>query len=163
MPNLANVIKVEIARISRKEARSETTPLQLAVTKSKRDIALLKRQVEALHKQLHQTQKALAKIASSSTALKPTTKGVNTASEPETTGKSPKVRFSAERLKAHREKLSLSAQEYGQLVGASGQSIYKWETERAFPRARQLAGIAEVFKLSKAQARKKLDELTPAA
>ncbi len=55
-----------------------------------------------------------------------------------------KRRFSATRLAAHRAKNGLSAANYGQLVGVSGQTIYHWEQGKARPRAAQLESLAAV-------------------
>ena len=55
-----------------------------------------------------------------------------------------------------RKKLDLSAAEMGQLLGVSGQSIYKWEQGKARPRASQLQQIAQVRTLGKRQARERL-------
>ena len=61
-------------------------------------------------------------------------------------------RFSAKRLAAQRQRLGLSADAVGLLVGTSGQSIYNWEAGKARPRASHLAAIAALRTLSKTQA-----------
>ena len=48
----------------------------------------------------------------------------------------------------------------GALVGVTGQSIYKWESGGARPRASQLRAIAGVRALGKREARAKLEELS---
>ena len=63
------------------------------------------------------------------------------------------TRFSAKGLKSLRAKLGLSAADFGQLVGASAQSIYKWESGNAVPRASQQAVVSASAKLVSASPR----------
>ncbi|NCV62600.1 MAG: XRE family transcriptional regulator, partial [Betaproteobacteria bacterium] len=49
------------------------------------------------------------------------------------------------------QKLDLSANEMGALLGVTGQSVYKWEKGTARPRASQLKAIAAVRKMGKKQ------------
>jgi DNA-binding transcriptional regulator YiaG len=70
-----------------------------------------------------------------------------------------KFRFSAKGLAAQRRRLGLSANECGLLVGASGQSIYKWEEGKAHPRAKNLPGIAGLRTLSKKEASARLEAI----
>jgi transcriptional regulator with XRE-family HTH domain len=55
-----------------------------------------------------------------------------------------------------RQKLGLSANEMGRLLGVSGQSIYLWEAGKAKPRASQLPAIAKVRKMGKREVRSQL-------
>lgn len=73
-----------------------------------------------------------------------------------------KRRFSAQRLAKHRASLGLSAQDYGRLVGVSGQSIYKWEAGDVRPRATQIEALASVRALGKRAAAARLAEITTA-
>ncbi|MDO8755990.1 MAG: hypothetical protein Q7J71_01020, partial [Polaromonas sp.] len=52
VPNIATVLKAEISRVARKDARAETQPLKKASSQYRSDIAALKRRVLALEKQL---------------------------------------------------------------------------------------------------------------
>ncbi len=51
MPNIATVLKSEIARIARKEVRAETLQIKKQSTNYRSQIASLKRQVAALELQ----------------------------------------------------------------------------------------------------------------
>ncbi|MCG2592986.1 helix-turn-helix domain-containing protein [Ramlibacter sp. XY19] len=140
MPNVASVLKDEIARVARKELRAEIEPLKRASAQNRSSIAALKREIASLQKQLR-------KSARSSGASQ------------ERGGEDsdgPRRRFSATRLAAHRKKLGLSAAEYGKLAGVSGQSVYKWEQGSTRPRASQLESVAEVRALGKREARARL-------
>jgi DNA-binding transcriptional regulator YiaG len=142
MPNVASILKDEIARVARKELRAEIEPLKRASSQYRTSIAAMRREIATLQKQLKKTSRAPA-----------------TAQEDdggEATG--PRRRFSPGRLAAHREKLGLSAAEYGKLVGVSGQSIYKWEQGGARPRAAQLESLARVRGLGKREARARLQQ-----
>lgn len=69
------------------------------------------------------------------------------------------LRFSAKGLTSQRQRLALSAHDCGLLVGASGQSIYKWEDGKARPRAKHLPGIAALRTLGKREAAARLASL----
>ena len=66
------------------------------------------------------------------------------------------TRFVPKGLKSLRAHLGLSAAEFGLLVGASAQSIYKWETGKAVPRGSQQATLAAIRGIGKREAGKRL-------
>lgn len=68
-------------------------------------------------------------------------------------------RYSAKGLASHRKRLALSAEQFGALLGVSGQSIYKWEAGKARPRAAQLQSIAAIRSIGKREAAKRLEAL----
>ena len=68
-----------------------------------------------------------------------------------------KLRFSAKGLKTHREKLGLSAAEYGQLAEVSSQSIYNWEAGKTVPRQAQVQALAGLRGIGKREAAKRLE------
>ena len=74
-----------------------------------------------------------------------------------TNGKS--ARFSAKGLRVHRERLGLSADDFGKLLGVSAQSIYNWEQEKARPRAELLAKVAALRGIGKRDAKSRLERL----
>ena len=142
MANLASVLKAEIARLARKETKAQLDPLRKANAGYRRDIAALKREVADLSRRLKATSRATAKAAKSA------------ADAPEN-GR--KLRFQAKGLKSHREKLGLSAAEYGALAGVSAQSIYNWEAGKSTPRQTQVAALAELRGMGKREAAKRLE------
>ena len=135
MPNIATVLKSEIARVARKEFRAEVEALKKAVSAHRSEIATLKRRAQSLEQQLKQTQRRLPKP--------------EPIAVPEE-GKA--LRFSARGLAKQRERLGLSAESIGLLIGASGQSVYNWEDGKARPRASHLVAIAALRSLGKKQA-----------
>jgi DNA-binding transcriptional regulator YiaG len=135
MPNIASVLKSEITRIARKEIRAEIDGLKKSVSGHRTEIATLKRRSQSLEQELKRLQKSM---------LKP---------EPLPIEKTDKtLRFSAKGLASQRQRLGLSADAVGILVGASGQSVYNWEAGKARPRANHWAAISALRGLSKTQA-----------
>jgi DNA-binding transcriptional regulator YiaG len=68
-----------------------------------------------------------------------------------------RARFSPTSVKSHRERLGLSAADYGRLVGVSALTIYNWEGGKSKPRKQQLAALVAVRRLGKREAWKRLD------
>ena len=144
MPNIAVVLKEEIARLARKELRGETLKLKKVSTQYRSDIAALKRRVAELEKKLGRADRRSTKAVA----------------EQKAEGDQPgRRRFSAAGLAKLRQKLDLSAADFAKLLGVSGQSIYKWEAQKAHPRASQLDALAQVRGLSKKQAAERLAQL----
>jgi DNA-binding transcriptional regulator YiaG len=143
MPNIATVLKEEIARVARKEVRGETQKLKKSSTQSRTDIAALKRRILSLEQQI----KRLAKTGASKTSPA-------ASKEPASN-----LRFSAKGLAAQRNRLKLSATEVALLLGVSAQSIYKWEAGKARPRACQLPMISNLRKMGKREATARLAAL----
>lgn len=140
MPNLASTLKAEISRIARKEIRAEVGTLRKAASQHRSTIAALRRQVQALQKQLRTTAK------------------VRPERHDETEGDGVQRRFRVGGLITHRNKLGLSREDYGRLVGVTGQTIFKWENG-SHPRARQLEALAAVRGIGKREATRRLEEL----
>ncbi len=144
MPNIAAVLKDEIARIARKEARAQTAEFKKASAQYRSHIAALRRRIDELERQLKRANKAAARDGAAP-------------AEDEEQGTS--RRFSATRLAAQRRKLGLSAADFAALIGVSGQSVYKWEHGEARPRARQLEAIAALRGIGKREAAARLAQL----
>lgn len=143
MPNIAAVLRDEIARLARKELRSQTEGLKKASAQHRRDIASLKRQVTALERQVSLLEKQVLS--------KPPASAVSKSAA--------RVRFTAKGLRSQRRRLGLSAAEYGQLVGVTAQTIYKWERETAYPRKEQIAILAALRGIGKKEARARREQL----
>lgn len=52
--------------------------------------------------------------------------------------------------------------EFGKLLGVSAQSIYNWESEKARPRAEQIAKLAALRSVGKREAAARLEQLNGA-
>ena len=70
-----------------------------------------------------------------------------------------KHRFSAARLAAHRNKLGLSAADYGRLVGMSGATVYLWERGDSRPRAEQVQQLGVLKAMSPTAILKQLEQM----
>jgi DNA-binding transcriptional regulator YiaG len=143
MPNIASVLKEEVVRLARKEVRRELEGLMKASANYRSAIAELKRRVAGLEKQL-------AKVESRN----PRKAALKTETEPGT-----RLRFSAKRLAAQRQKSGLSAADMGLLLGVSAQTVYHWESGKTRPRASQLAAIAALRKVGKRETKALLEKL----
>lgn len=143
MPNIATLLKSEIARVARKQVRAETAGLKQAIAPYRAQIADLKRRTRELEQQVKRLGRVAAKVVSSS----PAESGERN------------LRFSAKGLATQRKRLGLSAQAFGALIGASGQSVYKWEEGTTRPRARNLPSIAALRTMGKKEAAARLASL----
>jgi DNA-binding transcriptional regulator YiaG len=144
MANLTNVLNDQIRRLARREIKAQTKTTKRLTSQYRRDIAALKRQVAALQKTV--------------TFLQRQEKG-RVAQQPAPAKPAEGVRFRADGLKSHRARLGLSAAHYGRLVGASGLSVYHWESGKARPRKGQVAKLAAVRRIGKREALRRLELL----
>ena len=148
MANLAKTLKEEIARLARKEIRSEMGSTRKAVAQYRREIASLKRQVDEQRRRIDFLERQEKRRV-----------------------KAPKVdeqvveraRFSPRGLKSHRQKLGISAADYAKLVGVSMLSIYHWEQGKSRPRDAQLAKLVAVRNLGVREAQRRLELLNDEA
>jgi hypothetical protein len=137
MPNIASVLKSEIARIARREIKADTENLKKQSSKHRGEIAVLKRQILDLQK----TLRSLATGSRKANAV-PAEEGPGNGG----------LRFRAKGFAAHRRRLGLSATHAAALLGVSGQTIYHWEAGKAKPRASQMPRIDALRKLTKKRA-----------
>jgi DNA-binding transcriptional regulator YiaG len=143
LPNIASVLKEEIARLVRRQLRGETESLKKASSRYRSEIAALKRRIEVLEKQISRLERMVPEKAASSVD-----------GESET-----KLRFKPQGVRAQRTRLELSAREMGALVGVSAQTIYNWEAGTSRPKAEQLAVFAAVRKMGKREVKARLDQM----
>jgi DNA-binding transcriptional regulator YiaG len=143
MPNIGAVLKEEITRLARRELRGQVGGMKKASAQYRRHIATLKRQVAKLEGQVSLLQsKVLSRVA---------------AAPADAGGK--RLRFAPKSLRAQRERLGLSAAEYGRLLGVSAQSVYNWEHASARPRGEQISKLAALRGMGKREARARLEQL----
>lgn len=141
MPNIASMLKEEIARISRKESRRLVDPLKKQLIAQRHAIAALKRERDELRREI--------------VALAKDTKRVVT-SKPERVAET-HLRFSPAGLRSLRKKLGLSAQDLGRLFGVGAQSVYNWELNKVSPRPAQLQRIARLRGMGKREVHRLLE------
>lgn len=121
----------EVARLAKREAKAMVEPLQRASARHRKDIAALRREVAELQRLLRRAQKQAAPEA------------------PEADDRP--IRFRADGVKSLRQRLGLSAADFGTLVGVSGQTVYNWE-RGVKPRRAQLERIAALRGIGKREA-----------
>jgi DNA-binding transcriptional regulator YiaG len=143
MPNVASILKQEIARVARKEMRRETAALKKASASYRSEIAALKRRVAETERRL----RAGARATPSAPAA------ANDESIPEG------MRFSAKGFAGHRKRLGLSAGDLGLLLGVSSQTVYNWERGKARPHRKFLPTLVALRKVGKKETFARLDEL----
>jgi DNA-binding transcriptional regulator YiaG len=141
MPNIRAVLKQEIARLSRREIRSEVQATRKASAQYRRHIAALRRQVAALERQVAILSRRVRSAPTDSAAQART-----------------KFRFVAKGLRSQRARLGLSAEDYAKLLGVSAQSVYNWERGQATPRPAQVAAIARLRGIGKREALSRLGD-----
>ena len=144
MPDQATLLRDEIRRLARKEIKAQISALKNSVSQQRREIATLKRLLEEQESKVAfleaQERKRIAQpVVSEET--------VETA------------RFSPRSVRAQRQRLKLSAEEYAKLVGVSPQTIYLWERGKSRPRKAQLAALVSVRSFGRREALERLKVL----
>ena len=142
MPNIGTVLKDEIARVARKQQRAEHASIKKSVAQYRSQIAQLKRRMQALEQLVRRQARGGGGRAAAQAAAQ------------EDDG--PSLRFSAKGLAAQRKRLGLSAASVAKILGVSALSVYKWESGKTRPRARQLEAISALRKMGKREAMAKL-------
>lgn len=142
MPNIGVVLKDEIIRLAKKVMKSQVAPLQANSAAHRRHIAAMKRQISALEKEVARLRKGVR--MSPAAAAKPG----EDSNQP--------LRFQAKGLRSLRARLGVSAEDFGKLIGVSGQSVYNWEAEKTVPRRAQLQSLSRLRGLGKREVTKML-------
>lgn len=144
MPNIAKVLKEEIQRIAKREAKALVQPINKERIALKKQISALKKQVDRLDRDKRKLTKAVQKVEPKAVS-----------SDAEGTRKK---WVTAKGVRSMRKKLKLSQAEFAKLAGVSGQTVYQWErqdgklqlrskTYDAVMRMRQLSGSREAQRL----------------
>ena len=144
MTNIATALRDEIRRLAKREIKAVTRSTKQAVAHHRRDIAMLKRLVQGQQKEIR-----FLRAQESKRLNQPST------AEASVTG----VRFSARSVRAQRQRLGLSAEDFARLVGVSGLTIYNWEHGKARPRKERLGAFFALRHVGRREALKKLEML----
>ena len=115
MPNIAKVLKEEISRISRHEAKLATTPIRKPTIRLRKDVANLKARLAALEKAHKELQSIVTKCQAAMPEPAPKT--------------AEKGWISGKGIKSLRKRLGLSQEEFARLVGVSSNAVYQWESK----------------------------------
>ena len=148
MANVVKILKAEIARISKKEAKSATqaigksnTWLRKTVGDLKKTLVLLERENKRLVATVKKYQMAQSERI-----------------EPE---EGRKARFTSKGIRVLRKKLRLSQADFGNLLGTTPGAVYLWEKKIGALNLRDKtkAAILSVRGLGAKEAKEKLEEL----
>lgn len=148
MPNIGALLKEEIRRLAKKEARALLASIRKDNARFKRTAAEHKRRLARLERDNRRL------VAESDARL---AEGVKASPE-----EVAQARIGAARIRALRKRLRLSQAELGQLLGVSGKTVLTWEKQAKLRlRDKARAAIVSVLKLNAKDARRKLDLLAP--
>ena len=115
MPNIAKVLKEEISRISRHEAKVATAPIRKPTIRLRKDVADLKTRLATLEKTYKDIQAIMAKCRAAQPEPAPET--------------GDKGWISGKGIKSLRKRLGLSQGEFARLVGVSKKAVVLWESK----------------------------------
>ena len=136
MSELTKVLRTEITRVAKREARGLVEPARKSSIAAKQELVALRRRVAELERTVSHLRRSTAAPVP---VIKP--------AEPVRM-----IRFTARGVRAHRDRLGMSAGEFGKLLGVSSQAIYNWEHGTARPRSELRQKLAVLRVISKREA-----------
>ena len=142
MPNLAAVLKTEIARLARRSTRPLYIPL-------KKDVAALKRA-------LAQQRRLTAQLARDNARLVADLNSRHAAPSMASPDEVQHARMSPRLVRSQRARLGLARDSFAKLLGVTGGAVLAWESGRSKPRATAKAAIIAIRSLGKREARERL-------
>jgi DNA-binding transcriptional regulator YiaG len=148
MSNVVKILKAEIARISKKEAKSATQAIGKSNIWLRKTVADLKKRLVLLEKE---NKRLVATVKKFQVA------------QPENLDQEEgkKARFSSRGILALRKKLRLSQADFGKLLGTTPHAVYLWEKKVGALNLRDKtkAAILSIRELGAREAKEKLAEL----
>jgi DNA-binding transcriptional regulator YiaG len=147
MPNLSQVIKAEIARISRREIKTSTNPLRASTVALKKSAADLKKRVAVIEAETKRLVAFYTRLQTERQAQAPH-------------ASDSKTRITSKGIRALRNKLGLSQESFARLLGVSSQAVYIMEHKngRLSLRSGTLASLLSIRGIGRREARAKLAE-----
>ena len=147
MSNVVKILKAEIARISKREAKSATQGIAKSNVWLKKTVADLKKRLSLLEKENKHLIATLKKYQ------------VESPQKPDGEGGG-KARFTSRGIRSLRKKLRLSQLDFGKLLGTTPHCVYLWEKKEGALslRDKTRAALLSIRGLSAGEARTKLDE-----
>jgi DNA-binding transcriptional regulator YiaG len=148
MSNVVKALKAEIARISKREAKSATQAIGKSNTWLRKTVADLKKRLVVLEKENKRLTAAMKKYQ---------------VAQPEKvdTQEASKVRLTSKSIHSLRRKLRLSQADFGKLLGTTPGSVHLWEKKDG-PlnlRDKTKAAILSIRGMGAREAKEKLAEL----
>ena len=145
MPDIGKVLRDEISRLTKKEAKQDTDPL-------KQQIRELQVTVRAQRLRITTLEKGRAKKSEKISVPK-----IVPGDGQEV------VRIPKGSIKKQRERLGLSQREMGLLLDVTALSVSNWERGEASPRGQNRSGFAALRKMGRRDVRERLEKLAEAA
>jgi DNA-binding transcriptional regulator YiaG len=148
MSNIANVLKAEIARISKREAKSATQGIGKSTVWLRRTVADLKKRLALLEKENKRLAAAMKRYQMAQPQVPDAEEGK-------------KARFTSRGISAFRRKLRLSQADFGRLLGTTPGTVHLWEKKEG-PlnlRDKTKTAILSIRGLGAREAKEKLAEL----
>ena len=144
MPNIAQVLKEEIRRLAKKEAKALTTNLNKDVVKLKKSNVAMRRLLAKLKKDNDLLLNAEKRRQQNAPVIAPETS---------------KARLTAKGIRAMRKKLGLNHLEFAKLLGVSDPMVYIWEKKEGALRLRDntRATILALRGIGAREARRRLE------
>jgi DNA-binding transcriptional regulator YiaG len=148
MSNVVKILKAEIARISKKEAKSATEAIGKSNTWLRKSLADLKKRLVLLEKENKRLVTAMKKYQV-------------TQPEKAELEEGKKARFTSRGIRALRKKLRLSQADFGKLLGTTPHAVYLWEKKIGALNLRDKtkAAILSIRGLGAREAKEKLKEI----
>lgn len=144
--NIAQVLKAEISRISKREAKALITPIRKSSAKIKPDVADLKNRLALLEQEVQRLTVLAVNLAST----QPT---------PTAAPKDEAARITGKGVKAMRKKMGISQKELAILTGVSTGAVVQWERKKGVLKLRDATkkAVMAVRGIGKVEARKRLE------
>jgi DNA-binding transcriptional regulator YiaG len=148
MSNVVKILKAEISRISKREAKSATQGIGRSNTWLRKVVADLKKRVLSLEKE----NKRLASTMKKYQVAQP---------EKVEQEEGKRARFTSRGIHSLRRKLRLSQADFGKLVGTTTHAVYLWEKKEGALslRDKTKAAILSIRGLGAREAKEKLKEI----
>ena len=142
MPNIATVLKQEIQRLARREARALVRPVKNALLRERKAVAALRARVASQGNEIERLQARMRAVGS----MRPKVS--------EDTLK--RTRWRKDTVRAIRMSLGLSQADFAQLVGVSANAVYQWESNRSSPQHKYRTVMLGLRGMGKRDARRLL-------
>ena len=145
MPNIARMLRDEISRIARREAKSAVAPVKKPVVQNRRTTADLKARLTVLERENREIKALLDALVA----------GMPATPAPDTD----KARITAKGMKALRRKLKLTQKDFGRLIGVTSQAVTMWEKKTGALRLKSAtrAAVLSIRGIGAKEARKRLE------
>lgn len=143
MPNVAQVLKEEISRVAKKEARTLIQPLTKQIRDLKATVRDQKQQISQLEKKLSNKPENV----------------VDGQIVPEEVDESANIRIPKGSIKKVRDRFNITQREMALLLNVSPLTISHWELDKSSPRGKNKIAFAELRSMGLMEVKARLETL----